>query len=173
MARLPPEVCIGSLAHPYRKPDNEPWRGPLAIRVQPLDSPTETSCCLTTLISLHACDIMCICWHYYYYYSNIIIIIFIFFLSLLLSFLTSPHPLSPIPAILCIKKNTCQFCDFISFLTDEDPGLGRNVWIKWRCHCPVNVLASGVSNHYNLWSDILVMSAVWLGSTICRLLIHL
>ena len=32
----------------------------LLLFVQSLDSPTETSCYLTTLISLHVCDILCI-----------------------------------------------------------------------------------------------------------------
>ena len=127
---LPPEVCIGSLAHPYRTPDNEQWRGPLAIRVQALDSPTETSCCLT-LILLHACNILCMCWHYYYYYSIIIIIIII-----IITF-TSPHLTfcHQFPPFLCIKM-PASLCNII-FLTDEDPGLGRNVWIKWPRHRPV------------------------------------
>ena len=45
---LPSETCIGSLAHLYGTPDNEPWQGTPAIGAQLLNSLTETSCSLTT-----------------------------------------------------------------------------------------------------------------------------
>ena len=72
-SKLPPEVCM------YWKPGTSvQWtmmRAPYHQSTTPWF--TKTSCCLTTLILLHASDILCMCWHYYYYYSII--------------FFTSPH----------------------------------------------------------------------------------
>ena len=104
---IPPETCIGSLAHPYRTPDNEQRRRPLTIRIQPL------------IRQLRPAAV----WPHYYYSmlltyctcacSDIIIIaILVWLLSLLLSFLSSPHLLSPILAIR-VYKNACQFCNII------------------------------------------------------------
>ena len=68
----------------------------------------------------------------------ILLLLLLFFLSLSLSFLTSPHHLSPIPAIF-VYKNACRFFVTLSFLFDEDPGLDRNIWIKWSRHRPVKI----------------------------------
>ena len=125
---LPPEMCIGSLAHPYGTPDNEPWRGPLTIRAQPL------------IRQLRPASV----WSHYYYtmlltYCTctcsvfIIIAILVSLLSPLLSFLSSQHLLSSIPAIHVYKTPS----NSLSILTDQDPGFSRNVWIKWLQHRPV------------------------------------
>ena len=96
-----------------------------------LDLPTETSCSLITLLLHHASNILYVhmFWHY------IIIAILVSLLSLLLSFLSSPHLLSLIPAIH-VYKTPAGFVT-LSILTDQDPGLSRNIWIKWLWHRPV------------------------------------
>ena len=79
-----------------------------------------TSWSLTTLMLLLTyCTCACS--------DNIIIAILVPLLSLLLL----------IPAIHVYIKTSAGFVT-LSFLTDEDPGLGRNVWIKGTWHHPVN-----------------------------------
>ena len=78
---------------------------------QPLDLPTETSCSLTTLILLHASDIV-------HMHALIITAILVSLLSLLIPFLSLPHFLSPTPAIY-VYKNTCWFCNYIDWI-DKD-----------------------------------------------------
>ena len=88
---LPPEMCIGSLAHLHRTPDNEPWRVPLTIRVQPLILKPAA----VWLHYHHHCMLVTFCAFtdiiIYYYYSNIIIVIIIFFIIItIIPYLTSP-----------------------------------------------------------------------------------
>ena len=76
-------------------------------------------------INITACFLYCTCTC-----SDIIITaILVPLLSLLLSFLSSSHLLSPIPTI----HVPAGFVT-LSFLNDEESGFGRNIWIKWPWH---------------------------------------
>ena len=83
---IPPETCIGSLAHPYRTPDNEQWRRPLTIRIQPLiRQPRPAAVWPQYYYSMLLTLYVRMFWHYYYCYSSMIIITIT-----IIPFLTSP-----------------------------------------------------------------------------------
>ena len=94
---LPPEMCIGSLAHPYRTPDNEPWRGPLTIRAQPLIRQLRPASVwshyyYTMLLTLYV-RMFCL---YYYCYSSIVIITIT-----IIPFLTTPPVINSRYSCVC------------------------------------------------------------------------
>lgn len=133
-AILPPKICVGSLAHLHRTPDDETRWGLASIRVQILSPPVEVECSLTVCKHHHAVAVFA-CMHVLSLLLLCIIIVAILVLLLLFyilysisAFQTSPHTTSS--HCSCIYK-ACHFCN----IQWEDPGLGWNVWIMWHWHC--------------------------------------